>query len=159
MTSEKKASRMKRKPHEPARLHWPDFPTREPLSSCQPGAACPSPGPSCLCFSDSVCFVFESLLLSLVLRLGTHCACFHGHWEALSAMCFKGNLSPPSTAAACPRLAHNECLLQARPLTQACQEEDLAFAKRGCTASQKYPSAECVDVYTLVTHESSCAPL
>lgn len=57
--------------------------------------ASPSPRPLLsLLFRPCVCFVFESRLLSLVLRLGTHCACFHGHWEALSAMCFKGEPFP-----------------------------------------------------------------
>lgn len=131
---------MKREPCEPAQLHWPDFPTRESLSSCQPGPPAPHPGPSCLRFSDPVCVLcLNHGLLSLVLRLGTHCACFHGHWEALSAMCFKGNLSPPSAATACPRRPHNKRLLRARPLTLACQEENLAFAERGCETSQTSP--------------------
>ena len=125
---------MKRKPREPAWLHWPDSPTREPLSSCQsPRAACPSR----LRFSDPrACLTFESRLLSLVLRLGTHCACFHGHWEALRAMCFKGNLSPRGARAACPRRPHNERLLGARPLTPAARPEgSLPSAQSGCAAS------------------------
>ena len=125
---------MKRKPREPAWLHWPDSPTREPLSSCQPPrAACPSR----LRFSDPrACLTFESRLLSLVLRLGTHCACFHGHWEALRAMCFKGNLSPPGARAACPRRPHNERLLRARPLTPAARREgSLPSAQSGSAAA------------------------
>ena len=129
--------------------------------------ACPSPQPLLsLVFRPCVCFVFESWLLSLVLRLGTHCACFHGHWEALSTMCFKGNLSPPSAASACPRRPHNKRLLGARPLTLACQEENLASAERGCETSQAYLSAKCMDVHRAGTHRNaldgtgvSCAPL
>ena len=124
---------MKRKPCEPAGLHWPESPTREPLSSWQPArAACPSR----LRLSDpGACLTFESRLLSLVLRLGTHCACFHGHWEALSAMCFKGNLSPPGARAACPRRPHNEPLLRARPLTLTARPEgSLPSAQCGSAA-------------------------
>lgn len=70
-----------------------------------PARGCPplTPGPSGLCFSDPVCVLcLNHGPLSLVLRLGTHCACCHGHWEALSAMCFKGNLSPPSARSPLP---------------------------------------------------------
>lgn len=67
-------------------------------------------------------------------------------------MCFKENLSPPSAAAACPRRPHNKQLIGARPLTLACQEENLVFAERGFATSQKYPSAERVDVHGEQAH-------
>lgn len=89
-----------------------------PGSRSVPASPRGPPAPPASAFqTPSACLTFESRLLSLVLRLGTHCVCFHGHWEALSAMCFKGNLSPPGARAACPRRPHNEPLLRARPLT------------------------------------------
>lgn len=154
-TSEKKALGMKRMsplPIKPAQHRRLDFPNREPLSSCQPGYIPLALAP---CFLDLVCPVYVLCLnpgwLSLVLRLGTHCACFHGHWEALNAMCFKGILSPPRLPAACPR----ECTMRgssARPLTRLpggrpslCQGR-LPHSTRTCSQSLVSPL---IDVYSL----------
>lgn len=79
--------------------------------------------------------------------------------KLLAPCASKGTFPLPALAAACPRRAHNKRLLQARPLTLTCQEENLAFAKQGCAASQKYSSTEHVDAHTLVAHQSSHAYL
>lgn len=83
--------------------------------------------------------MFESRLLSLVLRLGTHCACFHGHWEALSAMCFKGNLSPPRLAAPCPRVC-TMSVSDARPLTRLPGGRPCLCQGRLCSLMERPPS-------------------
>lgn len=155
MTGAGRKPRMKRKPREPAQLHWPDFPTREPLSSCQPGLPAPHPAPSCLCFSDPVC----------VLCLNHGCSPWFSGWEPTAPVSMvTGKLLAPCAskgtfplAAACPGRPHNKRLLGARPLTLACQEENLASADRRCVTSQKYPSAERVDVHTPWPVSLTCA--
>lgn len=98
-------------PSEPAQLQRPDFPPREPFSSCQARAACPSPPPqhtplspatraplAFLCFSDPVC----------VLCLNHGCSLWFSGWEPtvpvamvtgklLAPCASKGTVSPPST--------------------------------------------------------------
>lgn len=132
----------------------------EPLSSCQPRLPAPRLAPPASAFqTPCVCFVCESRLLSLVLRLGTHCACFHGHWEALSAMCFKGNLSPPSARTACLPQVATQCVA---PLSQASDPrlpggKPCVCRMRLCHLTEA-PPAECMDVPRAGQHVGTPIP-
>lgn len=146
---------MKRKPREPAQLHWPDFPTREPLSSCQPRLPAPHPSPSCLCFSDPMC----------VLCLNHGCSPWFSGWEPtapvsmvtgklLAPCASKGTFPLQALSAACPRRPHNKA-----PPSQASNpclpgEEPCLCRVRLCNLTET-PPAERVDVHTGLAHGSA----